>query len=163
MGKYFISNRCLAAVLCVAIVFPVGPSLNAVAEEQDAARPTLADLMTITQLRHFKLWYAERLDNWKLANYELDQFKTTIDRIVKLYPAAKDIAQANLIHEKTDPALSDLRKAIQDRNNSRFEAAYGQITDACNQCHKAAGVDFIVVRVPTKSPFSNQNFDPKPK
>ena len=155
-------NRCLAAVLCAAVVFPVGLSLSAVAEEQDATRPSLADLMTLTQLRHYKLWYAQRLDNWKLANYELDQFKTTIDRIVKLYPAASAIAQANLIHEKTDPAMSELRKAIQDKSVSQFEAAFGQITGACNQCHQAAGVGFIVVRVPTKSPFSNQEFKPTP-
>ena len=60
-------NRCLAAVLCAAVVFPVGLSLGAVAEEQDATRPSLADLMTLTQLRHYKLWYAQRLDNWMEA------------------------------------------------------------------------------------------------
>jgi hypothetical protein len=160
MCGYRISNRCLAALASMAVIFASGLSLSAVAEEQDASRPTLSDLMTLTQLRHFKLWYAARLENWKLAAYELDQFETTIGRIVKLYPTASSIAQANLIHEKTDPAMSDLRRAIHDRSSSRFEAAYVQISSACNQCHQATEVGFIVVQVPTKSPFSNQNFKP---
>jgi len=160
MRRYFISNGYLAALVAVAMGLASGLSLRAVAEEQDAGRPLLSDLMVLTQLRHFKLWYAQRVGNWKLAAYELDQLETTIGRIVKLYPAASSISQANLIHEKTDPALSDIRRAISDRSSSRFEAAYMQITGACNQCHQAAGVGFIVVRVPTKSPFGNQIFTP---
>jgi len=162
MKKYFISNRCLAAVLCAAIAFPVGLSLGAAAQERDPTLPSLSDLMTLTQLRHYKLWYAERADNWRLANYELDQFITTVDRITKLYPGASAVAQANTIREKTYPALSELRKAINDKDSSRFEAAYKQITASCNQCHQAADVGFIVVQVPTRSPFSNQDFRPNP-
>ena len=162
MKKYLTLNRWLAAVLCVAIFFLVRLTPSAVAEEQDAARPTLADLMILTQLRHYKLWFSQRTDNWPLANYELDQFLTTIDRIAKLYPSASAVAQANVINEIAYPALSELRKAINDRNRSRFEAAFVKITDACNQCHKAAGVGFIVVQVPTRSPFSNQGFGPNP-
>lgn len=156
------SKRALAALLGAATIFSLGSSFSAIAEDQDAARPTLSDLMVLTQLRHYKLWYSERLENWKLADYELNQLVATVDRIKKLYPQTNSIAQANLIQEKTDPALKDLRAAVQSKNNSRFEAAFNQITDACNQCHRAAGVDFILVRVPTKSPFSNQMFTPEP-
>jgi len=163
MSKHFFPKRTLAALLCgAAIIISLGSFSSAVAEDQDAARPTLADLMVLTQLRHYKLWYSERLENWKLADYELNQLVATVDRIKKLYPEAHSLAQANLIQEKTDPALKDIRAAIQGKNNSRFEAAFNQITDACNQCHRAAGIDFILVRVPTKSPFSNQMFTPDP-
>ena len=160
MRRCFTSNRYLAALACAAIAFAVAFSPSAVAEEPDPARPTLADLMMLTQLRHDKLWYATRVENWQLAAYEFHQFETTIDRIVKLYPMVSSVAQANLIHEKTDPAMAQLRSAITDKNRSRFEAAYGQMTSACNECHMAAGVSFIRVQVPTRSPFSNQNFQP---
>jgi len=70
MGKFYISRRALASQLCVAAIVFCGNFSNVVAEEQDAARPTLADLMALTQLRHYKLWYSERLENWKLADYE---------------------------------------------------------------------------------------------
>ncbi len=163
MGRNFVSNRALAALLCAAIVVSVGRFSNAVAEEQDAARPTLADLMALTQLRHYKLWYSERMENWKLADYEYAQLVATIDRIKKLYPEYHSLAQANLITEKTEPAMKELSAAIQGKNNKRFEVAFNQITDACNQCHRTAGVDFILVRVPWKSPYNNQMFTPNPE
>jgi hypothetical protein len=156
----FDARQCVTALAFVAIALASGISIGAVAKEQNASQPTLADLMTLTQLRHFKLWYAHKMANWKLTGYELDQFENTIERIVKLYPRVSSISQANLIHEKTDPAMSEIRRAIHDKNNSRFESAYKKITSACNECHKAAGFSFIVVQVPTKSPFSNQNFEP---
>jgi hypothetical protein len=162
MRKYVAPRRVLAALLGVAAIVSFGSSFRAVAEDQDAARPTLADLMVLTQLRHYKLWYSARVENWKLADYELTQLVATVERIKKLYPETHSIAQANLIQEKTDPALKDLHTAIQDKSDSRFEAAFNQITDACNQCHRAADIDFILVRTPTKSPFSNQVFTPEP-
>jgi hypothetical protein len=162
MRKHFVSKRTLAALLCAVAIVSFGSFSNAVAEEQDAARPTLADLMALTQLRHYKLWYSERMENWKLADYEFNQLVATIDRIKKLYPESHSLAQANLITEKTEPALKELREAIQGKSNKRFEVAYNEVTDACNQCHRAAGFDFILVRVPWKSPYNNQMFTPNP-
>jgi hypothetical protein len=149
-----------AIAAAVAITFAGTLSPSAIAQDEDAIRPSLSDLMTLTQLRHFKLWYAQRVENWPLATYELDQFEQTIRRIVQLYPKTSAIAQANLIRERTDPAMADLRKALAERNAARFEAAYTQLTSACNQCHHAAGVGFIVVQTPRRSPFSNQEFEP---
>ncbi len=160
MCRLLTATRRVFALVFVVVGLASGLSLAALAEEQDARQPTLADLMTLTQLRHFKLWYAHKEDNWKLAAYELNQFENTIDRIKKLYPNVSSIAQDNLIREKTDPAMSDLHRAINDKDNSRFEAAFVKITTACNECHQAAGFDFIVVQVPTRSLYSNQNFKP---
>lgn len=160
MRRSFPSSRCLAALVALAAAQALGPFPGAAAQDRDAARPTLGDLMTLTQLRHFKLWYAQRMGNWPLANYELGQFKSTIDRIMQLYPTASSVAQSDVIREKTSTAIAELQQAISDRSSTRFEAAYMKITNACNQCHQAAGVGFITVQVPTRSPFSNQNFRP---
>jgi len=149
-------HRCLFALVLAGVAFLGGIPVPAVAEDQDAIRPSLADLMMLTQLRHLKLWYAGRTENWRLASYELDQLQGTVDRTLKLYPSTSSVAQASGIRKNTEPVLADLRRAISDENNSRFEAAYIRITAACNQCHQAAGFGFIVVQVPTKSPFNNQ-------
>jgi hypothetical protein len=85
MRKYLTGNVYLIATLAV-IAFAYWLSIGALADEQDARQPTLGDLMTLTQLRHLKLWYAHKENNWKLAGYELDQFESTIGRIKKLYP-----------------------------------------------------------------------------
>ena len=160
MRKLSILDRRLPALAMMVITLSAGLLVGAATEEQDAIRPSLADLMALTQLRQFKLWYAERVRNWKLVAYELHQFQATIDRTEKLYPTASSIAHAALIKEKSEPAMIDLRRAISEENNSLFEAAFTRITAACNGCHEAAGVSFIVVRVPTSSPFSNQRLDP---
>jgi hypothetical protein len=152
----------VAIVVAAAISFASGLAPGAVAQEDEAMRPSLADLMALTQLRHYKLWHAQKVGNWPLSAYQLSQFAQTIRRIVQLYPKTSAISQADLIHEKTDPAMAALRQALADKNNARFEAAYAQLTSACNQCHQAAGVGFIVVQTPKPSPFSfsNQRFEP---
>jgi hypothetical protein len=53
-----------------------------------------------------------------------------------------------------------LRKAVDAKSSGDFGKAFGKLTDACNRCHRAAGVGFIVIRVPISSPFSNQLFPP---
>jgi hypothetical protein len=159
MLKRFVSNPVLPA-LVVAIVSLTGSVSVGAPAQEEAIRPSLADLMALTQLRQFKLWYAERVRNWKLAAYELDQFQATIGRTETLYPTASSIAQAASLKENSEPAMKDLGRAISEENNSLFESAYTRITQSCNRCHEAAGVGFIVVRVPTSSPFSNQQLYP---
>jgi hypothetical protein len=159
MRKCPFSNLLLSALVVAIMPFTGSLSMGATAQEE-AIRRTLADLMALIQLRQFKIWYAERVRNWKLAAYELDQFQATIDRTQTLYPTASSTAQAALIKEKSEPAMADLRRAISEKNNSLFEGAFKRVTESCNRCHEAAGVGFIVVRVPTSSPFSNQRLDP---
>jgi hypothetical protein len=156
MRKYF-TRYLVPLVLATTIL-----SADAIAEDQDPHLPSLSDLMVITQLRQFKLWYSERADNWKLAAYQYVQLESTLRRIVALYPETSKINQAKLVHDRIEPALLELRQAVSDENKGRFEIAYKQVTEACNECHQVAGVGFIVVRVPTKSPFSNQEFGPTP-
>jgi hypothetical protein len=146
--------------VAIAMIFVSNAAFYAVAEEENTALPSLGDLMLLTQLRYYKLWYAHKAENWQLVAYEERQFEQIIRRIVKLYPRTAAIAQANLIHERTDPAMAELRQSIVDKNVPLFESAYLKLTEACNQCHQAADVGFIVVRTPTKSPFSNQIFEP---
>lgn len=62
MSKHCICKR--AAMVCF---ISFGSFSSAVADEQDAARPTLADLMSLTQLRHYKLWYAERMNGIRMT------------------------------------------------------------------------------------------------
>ena len=43
-------------------------------------------------------------------------------------------------------------------DGQRFDAAYRQLTDACNACHKSANVGVIAIKVPDASAFPNQDF-----
>ena len=126
----------------------------------NAYLPVLADIMSGTQLRHLKLAYSGKVKNWQLADYELGQIQKSFADAAQLYPVFKNIPLAELIKSESEPPLADLRKSIDAKNLDDFAGAFGRLTDACNRCHRAAGVGFIVIRIPTSSPFSNQLFPP---
>ena len=150
--------RILVTVVAVTISSPL------LAEDQSAGRsqqpylPTLADIMGVTQLRHFKLWYAGEVDNWDLAKYELGQIQTSIDDASRHFP---NIPAADMTI-MTEP-VQEIREAIEAKSRTKFVKAFEKVTSACNSCHTSANVGFIVIRVPRTSPmmtspFSDQSF-----
>ena len=118
--------------------------------------PRLADIMGVTQLRHLKLWYAGKDKNWGLAEYELGQIKESFQDAMTYYPGLP----ASDMTTMAKPA-SDIGNAIRAKNDGMFVQAFQEITAACNACHRAQGYDYIAIKVPTSSPFSNQSFAPK--
>jgi hypothetical protein len=159
--------KIFAALVCVAI-----PTISAQtqAQGQDQAAPAMAtssskaaDIMGQTQWRHFKLWFAGSLGNWELANYEVGQIGDSFDTAAKLNPTIGNIPFAQLLSRESAPPLADIGKAIAARNGKDFVRAFERLTAACNSCHAAANVGFIMIRVPTSSPFSDQSFPPERK
>jgi cytochrome c553 len=142
-------------------------SLSALADDQKPApgqqvyTPRLNDIMVITQLGHFKLWYAGAVQNWPLANYELEQIRASIRLAKTLFP---DSDKSNM--DAMRPAAEDLDKAIKAKDAAGFTSAYTKLTAACNTCHEATGFGFIRIRVPRlspieTSPFSDESFNGK--
>jgi hypothetical protein len=125
--------------------------------------PDLSVVMTVTQLRHFKLPYAVEMENWQLAQYEVGQVRDSLATAAKLYPVYEHVEQAKLIAEVSKPALIAIDKAIKEKNRAAFKRSFIDLTSACNSCHQQANLGFIVMRVPTRSPFSNQTFPPAGK
>jgi hypothetical protein len=121
----------------------------------------LGDIMVSTQLRHFKLWYAGRVKNWGLANYELTQIRASFEDATRLSP---DIPAADMT-TIIQPA-DEVRNAIEAKDSAKFVKAFDRLTSACNSCHQAAGFGFIAIREPRMSPietspFSDEAFSPK--
>jgi len=56
------------------------------------------------------------------------------------------------------PALDQAIKAKDDLGP--FAAAYEQLTEARNTCHRSANRGIIVIQPPQSSPFPNQDFRP---
>ncbi len=120
--------------------------------------PALGDIMGKIQFRNIKLWYAIKERNWGLMDYELDQIKDGFNNAVILYRniPVEFIAAA-------DEPLSALQKAAKLKDGSKLERDFAALTAACNSCHKAADVGFIVIKTPTSFPFSDQEAGPKGK
>lgn len=131
------------------------------AQAQPPYTPRLNSLMILTQLGHFKLWYAGAVQNWPLANYELTQIRANIVDAKRLYPnnSKSDMSAMN-------PAADDFGKAIEAKDAAKFTSAFSRLTGACNNCHDATGFGFIKIRVPRlspieTSPFSDESFSGK--
>jgi hypothetical protein len=124
--------------------------------QEDAYRPSLGDIMGQTQLRHIKLWFAGKLQNWDLATYEVGQIKQSLETAATLYQAIP----AQNVTNTADP-MQAIRAAIDAKDSTKFAKAFSNLTHACNACHLDIGRGFIVIQVPTASPFSDQSFAPR--
>jgi cytochrome c553 len=153
----------ISHVAAIAVLF-IGASPPALADDQRPANeeqgyvPPLNLMMVATQLSHFKLWYAGAVENWPLANYELAQIRTGIDRIRQFYPSNM---QSNMA--VVTPAADEVENAIKAKDRVKFSEAFSRLTAACNTCHEATGFGFIRMRDPRlspieTSPFSDESF-----
>ena len=116
----------------------------------------LADIMGKIQLRHMKLWQAIEAKNWGLLDYELSQTRESFDTAVILY----NNIPIELIVD-VDKDLGLLLEAVKAKDALSLERGFSGLTAACNNCHQAAGVGFIVIKRPGPSPFTDQDFAPQ--
>jgi hypothetical protein len=134
---------------------------NSQERSQERYVPRLNTLMMVSQLGHFKLWYAGAVQNWPLANYELTQIRANIVDANKFY---LNKSQSNM--SVMTPPADDLDEAIKAKDSAKFVKAFSKLTAACNSCHEATGFGFIKIRDPRlspieTSPFSDESFSGK--
>jgi hypothetical protein len=149
----------IVALLMVSSLTPLAiaqSGMNSAASEQYV--PRLDDIMSAVQSRHMKLWFAGKALNWDLAAYELRQLESGLMEAATLYPGIP----ATNVTTMAKPAQL-IADAIEAKDSRRFAKAVSEFTNGCNACHQSIGRGFIVMRVPTESPFSNQVFPPQGK
>ena len=124
--------------------------------------PGLGEIMTLTQMRHAKLWFAGQAGNWPLASYELDELHEGLDDAATFHVTHKDapLPIPALIDKIMTEPLQQLQKVIAARDQAQIERAFDAVTDGCNSCHRAANFGFNVVTRPATNPYSNQLFAP---
>jgi hypothetical protein len=117
--------------------------------------PALGDIMSAIQSRHIKLWFAGRNRNWDLARYELEQIRQGLENAATLYSGIP----VNYVGATVDP-IKEMGAAITAKDGPKFLKGYAALTTACNACHQGINRGFIVIRLPSTSPFSDQSFAP---
>lgn len=124
--------------------------------------PGLGEIMTLTQMRHAKLWFAGQAANWSLAGYELDELNEGMQDAATFHPTHKDapLPIPALIEKIMTEPVQRLEKAISAHDGSGFTQAFDALTEACNSCHRATNFGFNVVTRPSVNPYSNQAFQP---
>ncbi len=126
-------------------------------------KPGLGEIMSLTAMRHAKIWFAGQAENWALAAYELDELKEGFEDAEIFHPTHKHLRNApmkSLIAATMENPIASLDKAIAAKNLIEFNKHYDQLTTGCNACHQMAdfGFNVNVVTRPNFNPFANQNF-----
>jgi len=120
-------------------------------------KPGFGEFMTYIQIHHAKLWFAGENANWKLADFELNEIKETLEAIQKYQQERIESQALPIIY----PALDSIRAAIQRQDQKFFVQSFTTLTNTCNSCHQAVKFEFNVVKIPESPPFSNQDFSVK--
>ena len=108
-------RRGLVAIIALAMSFPVGAaeqqSEQSLGSQQQTYTPSLAVVMGLIQVSHFKLWLAGNLRNWLLAEYQLSQMRATLHDCRVLFP---NVAVADT------SAISRAAEEFRDRSGLRM-------------------------------------------
>lgn len=151
--------RLVQFLIASAVALVCGCSNKAAPE---AYRPGLGEIMTLTQMRHAKLWLAGQAGNWPLAEYETHELEEGFDDVVTFHPKHRgsQVPLAQAVPIMTNGPLAAVRAAIRNQDRAEFTKAYDSLTAACNECHRKTSFKFNVVTRPTGNPYLNQDFAP---
>ena len=119
-------------------------------------KPGFGEFMSSVQVHHNKLWFAGTNNNWKLADFEINEIKESLDDIKKYCTDRTETNSIGMI----DQPLQNVSNAIQQKNSTVFKSSYMMLTSTCNSCHQATQHEFNIITVPTAPPYSNQSFKP---
>jgi hypothetical protein len=148
-------------IVTATIAFAASVMFAAAQPAKEPYQPGLGEFMTATQLRHAKLWFAGKQNNWDLAAYEIDEIKEGLEDAARLFPTFDGIPVAEMIKNIIDPRIEELEKAVRAKSSTKFTAAFDELTGGCNSCHAGASKPFIRIQRPIASPLTNQNFAPE--
>lgn len=124
------------------------------AKLNDSYKPGFGEFMSSIQVHHNKLWFAGRNQNWKLADFEINEIKESLDDIKKYCTDRPETKSIGMIEQ----SLQNVTNSIQQKNITEFKNSYTILTSTCNNCHQATQHEFNVITIPTIPPFSNQSF-----
>jgi hypothetical protein len=144
----------------IAIIVAAATTLADAQPAKEPFEPGLGEFMTATQLRHAKLWFAGKNNNWDLAAYEIDEIKEGFEDAAKLHPTFDGVPVAEMIKTIIDPRIERLEKVVEAKSGPQFVAAFDELTNGCNSCHAGANKPFIRIQRPSEPPLTNQNFAP---
>ena len=175
MGKIYLWTFAGAALGVMSVPAPAPRHADAdvvalkkeIAElKKSAYRPELGEQMLTIQIRHARLWFAGKAQNWTLAAFELQEIKEAFDAVVEQNPEHAIFQPqrlADILPAMTKAPVAALRDAIDHGSKAEFEKAYDGLSTACTGCHRAAGNDFLVIQRPIAPILDNLRTAPEKK
>jgi len=109
-----------------------------------------------SKVHHEKLWFAGINQNWKLADFEINEIKESLEDIQTYCTDRPERKSLTMI----DRPLDSISYAIQQKDEALFKKSFITLTNTCNNCHRTTEHEFNVIKIPDTPPFSNQEFKP---
>jgi hypothetical protein len=131
--------------------------------------PDQAAVMSHLAYHFSNLWFAASEENWPLADFYLSETRSNLKWAVRVKPKRKDpegkeTVDILTIAEAVDNSqLTQLKKAIADKDKRTFVKVYNDTLSACYACHKASFKPYLRPQVPKAPEVRVINFDPKAK
>ncbi|MGH8040901.1 MAG: hypothetical protein ACREPN_02530 [Rudaea sp.] len=125
---------------------------------KSAYHPELGQQMLELQIRHARLWFAGAAQNWNLAAFEVNELREAFEAVVEQNPDNANFQPqrlADILPAMTNGPVKALRDAIDHHSKAQFEKAYDGLSAVCTGCHRAAGIDFLVIQRPTTPILDN--------
>lgn len=119
-------------------------------------KPGFGEFMSSIQVHHEKLWFAGINQNWKLADFEINEIKESLEDIQTYCTDRPERKSLTMI----DRPLDSISYAIQQKDEALFKKNFITLTNTCNNCHRTTEHEFNVIKIPDTPPFSNQEFKP---
>jgi hypothetical protein len=126
-------------------------------KEIQSIKPGLGDLMLEIQVHHNKLWFAGNEGNWPLAQFEHNEIMEIITQAESI---EKERSEVKLFRVMIFPQLDSIQLYIRQKNGDKFDSAFINLTNACNNCHADTKFNFNKIIVPDHPLYSNQEFSP---
>jgi len=115
---------------------------------------------------HFaNLWFAGDKENWPLAKYYLQGTRSHLTWAVRLHPVrttstGAEVDLKGILQAIDNTFLTEIDRAITNKDTAKFQAAYRQTLEGCYACHKALEKPFLRPQIPSAPSVSIINFDP---
>jgi soluble cytochrome b562 len=120
----------------------------------DSYKPGFGEFMTNVQIHHAKLWFAGTNKNWRLAQFEIQEIKESLEDIQKYQSEREETKTLPIIFAPLD----SVQAAVSDSSLNKFKQSFTNLTNTCNACHQAVNNEFNKIKIPDSPPFSNQDF-----
>ncbi len=138
--------------------------LKAEIEQIKGRLPSQSHAMMDVDYHFTNLWFAARIMNWPLAQFYLNETRSHLRWAVRIIPVrrvpAGEVDLRGLLEAVDSTGLTDIGKAITEKNSEAFGRAYRRTLEGCYTCHKASDKPYLRPRIPELPASRIINFDP---
>jgi hypothetical protein len=142
-------------------------ALKAEIEQLKGKLPDQAHAMKDVGYHFANLWFAGQKENWPLAKFYLDETRSHLKWAVRIIPVRKtkagDLELKGILDAVDNSLMSEIQKAIEAKDITKFTNSYRLTVEGCYSCHKASEKPFIRVQIPAQPEARGINFDPNAK